>query len=134
MLPIDPRELTVEFVRASGPGGQNVNKVATAVQLRFHVGHSTRLSADAKSRLRKLAGRLLNSKGEIVILARRFRSQDQNREDAIARLASLLERAKQKPKPRTKTKPTRGSVEKRLDQKRKAGKKKMARSRMEEDF
>lgn len=121
ILSIDERELQFEFVRASGPGGQNVNKVATAVQLRFDLIHSPSLPDDVKARLRKLAGKRLNSDGELVLEAKRYRTQEQNRLDALQRFSDLVRKAAEKPKPRTKTKPTRASKEKRIQQKKRRG-------------
>jgi ribosome-associated protein len=114
---IDEGELQFAFVRASGPGGQNVNKVATAVQLRFDVDHSS-LPIDAKERLRRLAGNKITGDGELLIEAKKYRTQEQNREDAIRRLVELLQHAFRKPKVRTKTKPTAASREKRLKHKK----------------
>ena len=114
---IDERELRFAFVRASGPGGQNVNKVATAVQLRFDVLYSS-LPDEVKERLKHLAGNKLTSEGELLIEAKKFRTQEQNREDAVKRFVELLQRAFKKPKARTKTKPTAASREKRLKQKK----------------
>ena len=121
ILSIDERELQFEFVRASGPGGQNVNKVATAVQLRFDLIHSPSLPDDVKARMRKLAGKRLNSDGELVLEAKRYRTQEQNRLDALQRFSDLVRKAAEKPKPRTKTKPTRASKEKRIQQKKRRG-------------
>jgi len=114
---IDERELQLDFVRASGPGGQNVNKVATAVQLRFDITHST-LPEEAKTRLMQLAGKRMSSEGILLIEAKRFRTQEQNREDALQRFVELVRKALIPPKPRKRTKPTALSKTKRLKAKR----------------
>lgn len=115
---IDERELQLEFVRASGPGGQKVNKVATAVQLRFDVINSPSLPDDVRERLIRLAGKRMTEDGVLVIEARRYRTQDRNRKDAIDRLISLVEKAAVQPKLRRKTKPTLASKVRRLENKR----------------
>jgi ribosome-associated protein len=117
---IDERALQIDFVRASGPGGQNVNKVATAAQLRFDVNASS-LPEDAKARLVRLAGSRMTTEGAILIEAKRFRTQEQNREDAIQRLVELVRKAMVKPKARRKTKPTQASKEVRLKEKKRKG-------------
>jgi len=117
---IDESELQFAFVRASGPGGQNVNKVATAVQLRFDVTHSS-LPEEVKERLKHLAGNKITGDGELLIEAKKFRTQEQNREDALNRLTDLLQRAFEKPKARRKTKPTKAAKEKRLKEKKVRG-------------
>ena len=114
---IDERELRFDFVRSAGPGGQNVNKVATAVQLRFDVRASS-LPDDAKTRLLKLAGQRATAGGELLIEARRFRTQEQNREDATQRFVELVRKALIPPKPRRKTKPTAQAKEKRIKAKK----------------
>lgn len=117
-ISIGESEIREEFIRSSGAGGQNVNKVASAVQLRFSVSGSPSLSAGVKERLLKLAGRRINSEGILIIEAKRHRTQYQNRADALSRLIGLIRRASQPPKPRVKTRPTRASTERRLESKR----------------
>lgn len=119
-LKIAERELTFEYIRASGPGGQNVNKVATAVQLRFDV-HASLLPEEVKLRLIHLAGKRVTSEGILSIEAKRFRTQEQNRFDAIERFTELLKKASIKQKARRKTKPTAASKEKRLQAKKQRG-------------
>lgn len=113
------QEIHLEYIRASGPGGQNVNKVATAVQLRFDVIHSPSLASDTKGRLIRLAGKRVSADGILVIEAKKFRTQEQNREDALKRFYELIEKAGEKPKPRRKTAPTKASKEERLKVKKK---------------
>jgi ribosome-associated protein len=121
-ITIGEEEIHQEFIRASGPGGQNVNKVATAVQLRFDVAHSTSLPEDVRERLTRLAGRRMNKEGYLVIDARRFRTQEQNRQDSVARLVGLIRQAAQRPKIRKRTTPTLASKERRLESKHRRGK------------
>jgi ribosome-associated protein len=126
-LSIEERELRFDFTRASGPGGQHVNKVATAVQLRFDVRHSPSLPDEVKARLIQFAGKRVTDSGVLVIEARRFRTQEQNRQDAIERLVELIRRAAPKPKRRRKTRPGRAARERRLAAKRRRSEKKRLR-------
>ena len=120
-LSIDASELSLSFIRASGPGGQNVNKVSSAVQLRFNLDASPSLPGSVKARARVLAGSRLTTEGEIVLTADRFRTQVQNRQDAIGRLVALLSEAAIPPKPRRATRPTLASKRRRMDEKSKRG-------------
>ncbi len=126
-------EFVESFVLASGPGGQNVNKVSSAVQLRFDVAHSPSLGDEVRARLSSLAGQRLTKDGVIVISARSHRSQERNRADARARLVELIRRAATPPKPRRPTKPTRASKERRLDSKIRRAKLKRNRGRVGDD-
>jgi ribosome-associated protein len=116
-ITIPDSDLSFAFVRASGPGGQNVNKVSSAVQLRFDMAGSAALPDSVKNRLRALAGRRLTDDGAILIIARNQRSQEHNRREALERLTELVQRALVPPKPRKATKPTRASRERRLEHK-----------------
>lgn len=133
MLTISPQiaiteaELSEQFVRSSGPGGQNVNKVSTAVQLRFNIYASPALPWDVRARLIKLAGRRINAAGELMVTAERFRTQAQNRADARDKLAALIRSALHAPKARRKTKPTAGSKRRRLETKQRRGETKQRR-------
>ena len=120
-------ELQFQFKLASGPGGQNVNKVATAAELRFDVVGSPSLPEAARARLLALAGSRVTQDGELLITARRFRSQERNRQDAIDRLVALIQKAAETPKPRIKTKPSRAAKQRRMDEKRRIGDKKQTR-------
>jgi ribosome-associated protein len=113
-VPIPESDYELSFVRSAGPGGQNVNKVATAAQLRFDLARTALLDERAKSRLRALAGTRLTGADEILIVARTHRTQEGNRREALGRLQELIARALHTPKPRRATKPTRASVERRL--------------------
>ncbi|MGA2818484.1 MAG: alternative ribosome rescue aminoacyl-tRNA hydrolase ArfB [Xanthobacteraceae bacterium] len=127
-ISIDEREIDESFVRASGPGGQNVNKLATAVQLRFDVRGSPSLPAGVRERLERLAGARLTRDGVLVIIAQRHRTQGRNRQDALDRLIDLIRRAAIEPRVRRPTKPSRASRERRVDtKKRRAGVKRLRR-------
>jgi ribosome-associated protein len=126
-IAIDERELDFEFIRSSGPGGQNVNKVSTAVRLRFDARGSSSLPQDARERLIRLAGRRVGDDGFLTIHARSARTQESNRRDAIERFVALLEKAVERPTPRRATRPTAGSRQRRLDSKRRRGETKAAR-------
>lgn len=131
-ITIDESELQETFIRASGPGGQNVNKVATAVQLRFDVQHSPSLPEAVRQRLLKLVAGRLTVEGVLLIEAKRFRTQEQNRQDARDKLTALLRQAARPPKPRRATQPTRVARQKRLDQKRQRAQTKRLRQRLNE--
>jgi ribosome-associated protein len=126
-ITIDESEIQEYFVRASGPGGQNVNKVATAVQLRFDVTNSRSLPEEVRIRLISLAGNRITEDGILIIDARRFRTQGRNREDATDRLVELIRNAAQKPKIRRKTRPTLASKIRRLESKRRGAESKRVR-------
>ena len=118
-ISLDEREIEESFVRASGPGGQNVNKLATAVQLRFDVRHSPSLPPDVRDRLERLAGSRLTRDGVLVIIAQRHRTQARNRDDALERLLDLVRQAAVAPVKRRPTKPTKASRERRIEGKKK---------------
>jgi ribosome-associated protein len=129
-IEIDEREIEEQFVRVSGPGGQNVNKLSTAVQLRFDVRHSPSLPPDVRSRLERLAGARLTRDGVLVIIAQRHRTQVRNRADALERLLELIRQAAVAPVKRRPTRPTKASRERRIEgKKRRAGIKQQRRSR-----
>jgi ribosome-associated protein len=133
-IAIDEHELEERFVRSSGPGGQNVNKVATAVQLRFDPSRSKAIGEEVRRRLRDIAGSRMTADGVLVIDARRFRTQAENRQDARDRLTDLIRQAAVRPKRRRKTRPTASSREQRLDTKRKRSDTKRGRREKPEDY
>ena len=117
-IALNENEIQLEFIRASGPGGQNVNKVSTAVQLRFDAAGSSVINDAIYERLKKIAGRRMTTAGVLILKANRFRSQDQNRQDAVNRLVLLIQRAMEKPKQRRPTRPSAASRQRRLAAKR----------------
>lgn len=129
LLTVNESELTETFIRASGPGGQNVNKVASAVQLRFDAANSPSLGEAVKARLKAIAGRRMTKDGVLIIEAKRFRDQEKNRADARARLAALIERAAEPPKPRKATRVPKAQKAKRRDDKRRRSEIKSGRRR-----
>lgn len=133
-LIIPDEELTITFIRAGGPGGQNVNKVATAAQLRFNVRSSTSLTDEVKQRLVRLAGSRMTADGVLVIEARRYREQERNRQDAIARLDRLVKLALQPPEKRRPTRPTAAAVRARLEDKKRRGFVKRGRRASAEEY
>ena len=126
-ISIEEREIKFDFVRASGPGGQNVNKVASAVQLRFDVIGNQSLPGEVKSRLKRLGGKKISAEGILIIQASRFKSQDKNRQDSVDRLVILLRQAAEKPKKRVKTRPSKRSKARRLEGKRRHSRLKRSR-------
>ena len=125
-LAVDENAIRFAFIRSSGPGGQKVNKAATAVQLRFDVARSS-LPVEIQKRLARLAGKKINQEGVLIFDARRFRSQEQNRRDAMERLVELIRRAAEKPRPRLRTKPSPAAKERRLEEKHLRSEKKRSR-------
>ena len=130
---IDEGDLEERFIRSPGPGGQNVNKVATACRLRFDVAASPSLSDDVKRRFRALAGRRMTDEGELIITARRYRTQRRNRDDALERLIDLIRRAATPPKKRRATRPTLASRRRRLEAKKRRGQTKRLRGPVREE-
>ena len=128
-LAIDENEIKEEFIRASGPGGQNVNKTASKAQLRFNINSPT-ISDEVKDRLYKIAGKRINEQGELIIEAQRFRTQEQNRQDAVERLVRLLRLVLYEPRARQKTRPTSASRQRRLDSKKRRSETKHLRRRL----
>lgn len=132
-ISLDESEIEERFIRASGPGGQNVNKVASAVQLRFRIVDSPSLPEAVRERLVRVAGRRVDKSGVLTIEAKRYRDQSRNRDDALERLVKLIRKAAEKPAPRRPTRPTAASRQRRLDDKRKRGEiKKSRRPKVEE--
>lgn len=117
-ISLEEGEVQISFVQASGPGGQNVNKVATAAQLRFDALHSPSLPEEVRTRLLHLAGKRLTAAGEVIVEAHQYRTQEQNRQAALERLVALIQKACERPKPRHKTRPSAASIERRLEGKR----------------
>ncbi len=130
-LSIDESELQWDFIRAAGPGGQNVNKVSSAVQLRFNLLENESLPPEVKERLIRMAGKRINEKGELIIQAQRRRTQEQNRQEALERLILLLQQASQKPKPRHPTHPSAAARQARLNAKRRRSQLKALRQKRE---
>jgi ribosome-associated protein len=133
-IKIEENEIQLDFIRASGPGGQNVNKVASSVQLRFDVRHSPSLDPDVKERLIRLAGSRATGDGILIIEAKRYRTQDQNRLDAVQRLVALIQKALEKPKIRRATRPSLTAKAARVGDKKKHGETKRTRRPVPEDW
>lgn len=120
-IAIDEKEIQLDFIRSSGPGGQNVNKVSSGVQLRFNITTSETLPDEVKQRLYRIARNRISEDGTLIIEAKRYRTQKQNREDAMARLVALLYKATEKPRPRKKTRPSASSQAERIERKKRRG-------------
>ena len=133
-LAIDASEIHIAYVHSSGPGGQNVNKVATAAQLRFDVDHSPSLPQDVRQRLVEIAGKRVSKEGWLVIDARHYRTQERNRQDALERFADLVRQAAEKPKQRRKTKPSAEAKQRRREEKKKRSQVKRLRSTPPSDY
>lgn len=121
VISINENDMSLDFIRSSGPGGQNVNKVASGVQLRYNIATSNTLPDEVKQRLYIIARNRITEEGVLIIEAKRYRTQEQNREDAIARLVALIYQATEKPKPRKKTKPSAASQAERIEEKKRRG-------------
>lgn len=130
---LDEAELDIKAARASGPGGQHVNKTSSAIELRFDVANSPSLAEDVKARLTRIAGSRMTLDGELLIFAQTHRSQEMNRQDAIGRLVALIQKAAEAPKPRKRTRPTKASKERRLAAKTRRSGVKAMRGRPEQD-
>lgn len=126
-ISLDENDIQIDFIHSSGPGGQNVNKVATAVQLRFRVINNTSLPAAVRERLARLAGKRMTTSGELLLTARRFRTQERNRRDAVERLVGLVRKAAEPPTPRRATQPPPQAAAERLEHKKRRGRIKQTR-------
>ncbi len=129
-IKISEKELVFSFIRASGPGGQNVNKVSTAVQLKFDVNNFSGISEDVRIRIKKNAGKRITTNGILIIEAKRYRTQEKNKQDAINRLVRILKKSLETPKKRKATKPTKASAEKRIGNKKQKSSKKNLRKKI----